>query len=437
MPQKQEHVVIIGNGVAGITAARHIRKFSDKKITVISAETDYFFSRTALMYVYMGQLTWEGIKPYEDWFWEENRIALKKARVQKIETASKTLFLDGDEKFSYDKLLLATGSLPRKIGWKGENLQGVQGLVTKQDLDLLEENSRNCKKAIIVGGGLIGVELAEMLQTRNIEVEMLIREQSFWRNVLPEKDADFISRHIQSHGIKLHFNTELSEILGDESGKVRSVITSKNEEIACDLVGLSIGVAPNIAFLEDSEIETDRGILVDRYLQTNIQDVYAAGDCVQQREQIDDRPAVEAVWYTARMMGETVAQNICGNPFEYKPGKWFNSAKFFDIEYQTYGRVWPDPKENEKHLHWEHQDKTKAITIAFNQKTGKFLGINSFGIRMRHEVFDAWLREERPIEFVLSRLEKANFDPEFYRHHEKEIFRSFKEDLEVVEKVRN
>ncbi len=427
MSKEPEHVVIIGNGVAGITAARHIRKISDKRITVISAESDYFFSRTALMYVYMGHMKWKNIEPYEDWFWKENRIELKKARVEKVNTAAKTLLFESGEQLGYDKLILATGSLPRKIGWEGENLKGVQGLVTKQDLELLEENSKGCKKAVIVGGGLIGVELAEMLHTRNIEVTMLIREQSFWRNVLPEKDAAFISDHIKSHRVELLFNTQLDKIIGDENGRVRAIITSTGEEIACGLVGLSIGVVPNISFLKDSEIETDIGILVDRYLQTNIEDVFAVGDCVQQREQIDDRSPVEAVWYTARMMGETVAQTICGNTFKYSPRRWFNSAKFFDIEYQTYGRVWPDPKENEQHLHWEHKDKEKAITIAFNQKSGNFSGINTFGIRMKHEVFDEWLREEKELEFVLSHLRKANFDPEFYSRHEKEIFSSFKE----------
>ncbi len=198
-----EHVVIIGNGVAGITAARHIRRISDKKITVISAESEYFFSRTALMYVYMGQLKWQHLKPYEDWFWDENRIELKLAHVEKIEPASKMLFLRGEEKMSYDKLILATGSVPRFLGWEGENLKGVQGLVTKQDLELLEENSRNCKNAVIVGGGLIGVELAEMLHTRNIPVTMLIREKAFWQNVLPLQDAQLISRHVESQGITL------------------------------------------------------------------------------------------------------------------------------------------------------------------------------------------------------------------------------------------
>jgi NAD(P)H-nitrite reductase large subunit len=427
MSTNPEHVVIIGNGVAGITAARHIRKISDKRITVISAESDYFFSRTALMYVFMGHMKWKNLEPYEEWFWEENQIELKKARVEKVNTAAKTLFFESGETLEYDKLILATGSLPRKIGWEGENLKGVQGLVTKQDLELLEENSKGCKKAVIVGGGLIGVELAEMLHTRNIEVTMLIREQSFWRNVLPEKDAAFISEHIKSHGVALQFETELDKIIGDKSERVRAINTSTGEEITCDLVGLSIGVVPNISFLKGSEIETNAGILVNRYLQTNVEDVFAIGDCVQQREQIDNRSPIEAVWYTARMMGETVAQTVCGNPLKYSPGKWFNSAKFFDIEYQTYGRVWSNPKEDEQHLHWEHKDKKKAITIAFNKKSGKFLGINSFGIRMKHEVFDEWLREEKDIEFVLSHLRKANFDPEFYSRHEQEIFRSFKE----------
>ncbi|WZL87819.1 FAD/NAD(P)-binding oxidoreductase [Salinimicrobium sp. 3283s] len=423
-----EHVVIIGNGVAGITAARHIRRISNKKITVISAESDYFFSRTALMYVYMGHMKWEHLKPYEDWFWEENRIELKQAYVEKIEASSKMLFLRGGEKMSYDQLILATGSVPRFLGWDEEELKGVQGLVSKQDLELLEENTRNCKSAVIVGGGLIGVELAEMLHTRKIPVTMLIREKAFWQNVLPIEDAQLISRHIESHGIVLKHETELKKINGS-NGKVTSIETSSEEELTCDLLGISVGVKPNISFLKGSEIETDRGILVDANLQTNLPNVYAIGDCAQHRQPTTGRKDIEAVWYTARMMGETVAQTICGKPFAYKPGHWFNSAKFFDIEYQTYGNVSANPGEAEQHFHWQHKDGEKAITIAFDPGTNQFLGINTFGIRMRHEVFDRWLTEERDLEYVLSHLREANFDPEFYDHHEKEIFSSFKKNM--------
>lgn len=426
----QEHVVIIGNGIAGITAARHIRRISDKKITVISSENKYFFSRTALMYVYMGHMKWEHLEPYEDWFWEKNRIDLKQAYVKKVETTSKKLFLDSGEEVVYDKLIIATGSLPRKLGWEGQDLPGVQGLVSKQDLELLEENTQKCKQAVIIGGGLIGVELAEMLHTRNIPVTMLIREKAFWANVLPKQDAEFISRHIASHGIELRFQTELESIKGSQ--RVQAVKTRDGEEIKTDLVGLTVGVQPNVSFLEGSGIETDQGILVDPYFNTNIEDVYAIGDCAQHKEPAMGRRPIEAVWYTARMMGETVAQTICGNEFKYRPGNWFNSAKFFEIEYQTYGHVAANPEASEQHFHWAHRDGKKAITIAYDLENGEFLGINTFGIRMRHEVFDEWLTNKRSVEFVLSHLRKANFDPEFYDSHEKEIFKSFKQNLTTI-----
>ncbi|HET8854456.1 MAG TPA: FAD/NAD(P)-binding oxidoreductase, partial [Salinimicrobium sp.] len=238
MPQSEEHVVIIGNGIAGITSARHIRMFSKKRITVISGENEHFFARTALMYVYMGQMTWENIVPYEEWFWKENRIELKKAWVREIDTHSKSVHFEEGSSLKYDKLIVATGALPRSLGCVGEDLPGVQGLVTKQDLELLEENTRNCKKAVIVGGGLIGVELAEMLRSRGIEVSMLIREEAFWRNVLPVEDAQFISQYLKSHNINLLVNTELEKIEKDSNGRACGVKTKSGREISCDLVAI-------------------------------------------------------------------------------------------------------------------------------------------------------------------------------------------------------
>lgn len=425
-----EHIVIIGNGISGITAARHIRKRSDKKITVISAESDHFFSRTALMYVYMGHMKWDHLKPYENWFWEKNRIELKKAWVENIDFDQKQLHFAEGGFMEYDKLILATGSDYNKFGWEGEDLEGVQGLVSKQDLELLEENTKFTQKAVIVGGGLIGVELAEMLRTRDIEVTYLVREKAFWHNVLPLPEGRMISEHIRSHGVDLQHNVELEKILPDENGRVRAVTTSDGEEIECQLVGLCTGVKPKIGFLRDTPLETGKGILVNRYLETSIPDVYAIGDCVQHRENIGLRKSVEAVWYTGRIMGETIAQTLTGNPIQYEPGNWFNSAKFFDVEYQTYGWVFPKPGGNELHFYWQHEKEPKAITISYDKESGEFLGINTFGIRMRHEVFDKWLSEKRNIEHVLANLRMANFDPEFYDRHEKEIFRSFKNNLQ-------
>lgn len=433
-----EHIVIIGNGISGVTAARHIRKLSDKKITIISAETDYFFSRTALMYVYMGHMKFEHTQPYENWFWEKNNINLKQGFVKTVDTNSKTLYFESGDTLSYDKLIIATGSKPNKFGWPGQDLKGVMGMYHKQDLENLElhaPNNKVCKRAVIVGGGLIGIELAEMLNSRNIPVTFLVRESSFWNDVLPDGESNMINQHIKNHHIDLRLSTNLKEIISDENGKVISVIIEEtSEEIPCDVVGLTAGVTPNIDFIKDSDIETGKGVKVNRFLETNIKDVYAIGDCAEQHEAIGQRRPIEAVWYTGRMMGETVAQTICGNRMPYNPGHWFNSAKFFDIEYQTYGWVHSAAKKTdyEQHFHWKHKDATKCITIAFNKNTNVFLGINTFGIRMRHEKFDKWLTEKRDMDYVMKHLQEANFDPEFYRRYEHDILKAYNNELKFA-----
>jgi NAD(P)H-nitrite reductase large subunit len=425
-----EHIVIIGNGIAGVTTARHIRKYSDHRITVISAESDYFFSRTALMYVYMGHMRWNDIVPYEESFWAKNRIGLLRGYVSSVDADAKLVHLDDGARLAFDKLVLATGSETNTFGWEGQDLDEVIGLVSKQDLGKLEAiapNNKVCPNAVIVGGGLIGVELAEMLLSRGIDVTFLVRESAFWTGVLPPGEAQMISRHIFSHGVDLRHETHLEKILADGEGRVRAVKTTAGEEIACRLVGITTGVKPNIGFLKGSQIETNRGILVNRFLETNIPGIYAIGDCAEQRDPIGNRPAVEAVWYTGRMMGEALAQTLCGNKTQYSPGHWFNSAKFFDIEYQTYGWVFPEHrrKDYETQFHWIHRDDDKCITVSYHAESRKFLGINTFGIRMRHDVFDNWLTAGKSVDYVIDNLRVANFDPEFYDSYHKEIQTSF------------
>ncbi|HAS42282.1 MAG TPA: FAD-dependent oxidoreductase [Microscillaceae bacterium] len=421
-----KHVVIIGNGISGITTARHIRKNSDHRITVISAESDYFYSRTALMYIYMGHMRLKETQPYENWFWEKNRIGLKKAYVQRVDTDKKTLYLNNNETLDYDVLVLAVGSKPRKFGWPGVDSKGIQGLYSLQDLEMMEQNTQGIKNAVIVGGGLIGVEMAEMLQTRNVHVTFLVREDWFWAGVMPEEEGALINRHmIDDHHVELKLQTELKEIVPDSSGRVQHIITNHNEKIDCQFVGLTIGVQPNTDFLKDSNIEINRGIVVNRFMETNVPDVYALGDCAEFSEPFPNRRPIEQVWYTGRMMGEALAQTICGKPTQYSPGIWFNSAKFFDIEYQTYGWVWNQLKEGEETFYWEHPNGKICLRLVYDQQSKRLLGINVFGMRLRHEVCDRWIKEERSIDHVIAHLRDANFDPEFYKQHESAIVASY------------
>jgi NAD(P)H-nitrite reductase large subunit len=420
-----KHIVIIGNGISGITAARHIRKRSNFRITVISSETPHFFSRTALMYVFMGHMKFQHTKPYEDSFWKKNRIELIFDHVNQVQAEKNSVQLRSGGTMTYDTLIIASGSQSNKFGWPGQDLQGVQGLYSYQDLQQLEANGAGATQAVIVGGGLIGVELAEMLTTRKIGVTFLVREPAFWSNVLPLPEANLISRHIREHHVDLRFETELKEIRGNAQGRVEAVVTQTGEVIPCQLVGLTVGVSPSISFLNDSGIETKRGVLVNQYLQTNVPNVYAIGDCVERTYSLPGRRNIEQVWYTGRMMGEVVAQTICETATRYEPGPWFNSAKFFDIEYQTYGQVGASLGVGESDFYWEHPDGKICVHVVWDTASRRFLGINAFGIRMRHACFDAWLREQQTVDEVMARLPEANFDPEFSKRHEPEIQKAF------------
>ena len=150
-----------------------------------------------------------------------------------------------------------------------------------------------------------------MLRSRKIPVTFLVREDSFWNGVLPAQESEMINKHIKEHHIDLRLSTNLKEIKSDENGNVKSIIIDETgEEIFCNVVGLTAGVTPNIDFLKDSGIQTKRGVLVNRFLETNIKDIYSIGDCAEQHEAIGQRRNIEAVWYTGRMMGEVLAQTL-------------------------------------------------------------------------------------------------------------------------------
>ncbi len=429
-----KHVVIIGNGIAGITAAREIRKKSDFQITVISKESKYFFSRTALMYVYMGHMPFENLQPYEPEFWIKNRIDLIHDEVLSLQKDQNSLELKSGTTLKYDDLIFATGSSTSFFNWPGQELKGVQGMYTKQDLENLEALSPTIKSAVVVGGGLIGIELVEMLLSRGIEVHFLIRDANFWSLVIPEANSVFLKKWMAHHkGLTVYYSTEMESIEGN--GKVEKISLKTGESIACQFVGIATGVRPNFELAKNNGIEVNRGILVNEYLRTSVSNIYAIGDCAENTNPQEKRRPIEAIWYSGRMMGETVAKTICESETVYEPGIWFNSAKFFDIEYQTYGWVSNVELENFQLFHWEHPTKPLMVTFSYDSNSKVLEGVNSFGIRLRHEVFDQWIREKRTINHALENLATANFDPEFYKTFEKEIISAFNKEMGTELKV--
>jgi NADPH-dependent 2,4-dienoyl-CoA reductase/sulfur reductase-like enzyme len=289
----------------------------------------------------------------------------------------------------------------------------------------MQENTKGIKRGVIVGGGLIGIEMAEMLLSQNIHVSFLVREPLFWNGVLPKEEAQLVTRHIKEHYVDLRLTTALKEIKGNDEGRVKSIITSNGDEIPCEFVGITVGVSPNISFLKNSGIETDRGILVNEAFETNVPDVYAIGDCAQYRNPVAGRKPIEQVWYTGRMHGETLAKTLIGKKTNYNPGPWFNSAKFFDIEYQTYGKVDAKLNEEEDSFYWEHPNGKICFRINYKKNNETVIGFNALGMRLDHKTCDKWLQEKTPVDDVISHLYQLNFDPEFYEKHEKEIVSAY------------
>jgi len=416
------HVAIVGNGVTGVSAALRLRALRpDWRITLVSGESSYHYSRPALMYVFMGHMRYADTKPFPDAFWGEQRLELVRAWVTRIDLEHKRLELHGKTPLAFDKLLLATGSKPNKFGWPGQELEGVQGLWDLMDLARLTEScARGARAATIVGGGLIGVELAEMLHSRGLHVTFLVREKSYWNMILPPQESAMVTREIRAHGVELRLERQLKSIEDDGQGRVGAILTDKDERLPCEIVGLTAGVSPNLDLVKGSAIKTGRGILVDRKLRTNVPDVYAAGDCAEIEN--PGRNLLQQVWYTGKMQGEHVAEVMCGAEHDYDSGLWFNSAKFFDLEYQTYGRV-NQKVPGEENLYWEHASGRKALRLV--HLDGQVIGINVMGLRLRHEACERWLSERREVSYVLAQLRHANFDPEFFERHEPEIAAAF------------
>ena len=233
-----------------------------------------------------------------------------------------------------------------------------------------------------------------------------------------------LNRLIRAKGMELLLSTELKSIEADGAGRACAVVTGEDRRIECELVCLTAGVSPNVELARSARIPCGRGVLVDWSLRCEVEDVYAVGDCAELKAEDGDRNTIQQVWYTGKKQGEVLGDVLAGDERRYEPGVWFNSAKFLDLEYQTYGQV-GFHLPGEQHLFWEHPDGKHAVRIVYDE--GGVLGFNVMGIRWRHEVCERWLLARRSVDYVLEHMEEANFDPELFNSHEDAARASFRE----------
>lgn len=443
-------IVIIGNGVAGIEAALAVRRRQpDWPITIVSEESDHFFSRTALMWVFSGQMSHRDIEPLERDAYARLRITRVRARATGVDVKAKEVRLAGGLRpLPYDRLLIACGSRPRPGPWPGSDHPGVGYFVTLQDLAWYEEEvhgragtagdppnarghldattedspyrfrevaakrkGRRATQPAVIGGGLIGIEAIEVAVAAGLRPHFFIREEWFWPIALEPREATWIADRMSEHGVRVHLQHEIESLDAGEGGVVERVTTNRGTFDA-DCVVISIGVIPNTEWLSDSEIELDSrgGIVVDARLQTSAPDVFSAGDCASV-VWFDGSKRPEQLWYTARDQGRVAGQGLVGDVAEYERGIWYNSAKLMDIEYTTVGLVnWN--VEREQNWFFEERGPVRSTTRIVVQD-GRVVGFNLLGRRWDHTVLIRWLEERQPLDWVLYHIHEAGFDTEF------------------------
>lgn len=405
--------LIIGNGVAGVTAALKLREHDSRgAITVISKESDYFFSRTALMYAYMDRMTLRDLEPFERKVYDKKRIQRVRGKVIDLDAHEQTVKLDAGP-LRYDRLLLATGSLARRIDWPGlqKIRSGVVNFVSLQDLQVCERQTRHGMHAAVAGGGLIGIELAECLRHHGVQVTYLIREPWYMAPKLSEAEGRMVEEELAHHGVNMMTNESIASVDSGPRGELTSVTTEANNRIECSLLGVCIGVQPNVEWLQAARTppEMKRGVVVDRAFRSSLPNVFACGDCAE----IDAAPGppfVEQMWYSAKRQGELAALSMLGDPIEYKPPIFFNSAKFFGIEYTTVGTM-----AKEEHDEFFVRIPGRRVSIRIHEAVNEVRGFSLLGSRWDHTRLQKWIAERRPLDYVMEHLEEAQFDVEFGR----------------------
>jgi len=443
-------VVIIGNGVAGMEAALLVRnREPTSEVTVVSEESDHFFSRTALMWVHSGQLSQRCIEPYERGLYDRLGFRRVRARATGVDPdAHRVLLAGGLDPIPYDRLLIACGSKPRPGPWPGSDLRGVGHFVTMQDLAWYEAEIHGpgevtapprpdahlahttddspyrfreaaaatrggapARQPAVIGGGLIGIEAVEVAVAAGLSPRFFIREEWFWPLILDARESGWIRDRMAEHGVDVLLEHDVERLDGDSDGNVAKIVTNRGEHPA-DCVVIAIGVIPNTAWLDGSPVDQHErgGILVDDGMRTSAPDVFAAGDCAIVTW-FDGSRRPEQLWYTARDQGRAAARSLLGDDVTYRRGTWYNSAKLMDIEWTQAGLV-NMKLENEDSWFFEETGQVHSTTRIIHQ-AGRVVGFNLLGRRWDHSVLCRFIEERRSLDYAITHLGDAAFDTEF------------------------
>ncbi|TSB46625.1 nitrite reductase large subunit NirB [Alkalicoccobacillus porphyridii] len=282
--KKRERLVWIGNGMAGMRSVEEVLALCPDSfdLTIIGEESVRSYNRILLSSVLQGEESLDSIHTQADEWFSDRHITLRLGvKVEFIDTNEKLISTTNGESIPYDKLIIATGSSPFILPVPGIEKEGVTAFRTMEECKDLMKTAASYKRAVVIGGGLLGLEAAKGLIHLGMQVNVVHRSPYIMERQLDEPAAKLLQNELRAQGMKFHLGKETTELSGDQ--RVKQVHFSDGTSIEAELVVMSAGVRPNSELAAKSGIKTNRGIIVDDRLQTSVEDVYAVGECVEHR----------------------------------------------------------------------------------------------------------------------------------------------------------
>jgi len=338
--------VIIGTGAAGVAAAQGIRsKDPAADILPICEETYGFYSRPGLAYYLTGEIPERQLYPLNEKDFRRLNLRPIHARVTRVNGSEHRIELDNGRIVPYDRLLIATGARAASSQVPGSKLEGVIKLDNMDDAHRFVKMTRNACSAVVVGGGITALELVEGLRAQGVKTHYLMRRDRYWSNVLDETESRIVENRLKEDGVRIHYHSELAEILG-RHGRVAAIRTQDGRRIECELVAIAIGIRPRKELAEASGLDTDRGILVNEYLQTSQPDIFAAGDVAQVYDPLLGKSVLDSLWGPAREQGHIAGLNMFGEKSIYIKTVAFNVTRLAGLTTTIIGTVGNGPDDD-------------------------------------------------------------------------------------------
>ena len=361
--------VIVGDGVAGSSAAETLREEApDAEITVLTDEGEALYNRILIKEHAKGKLPEAPISIHDEAWYADRDIDLRlntyvtDVRVEDHEVESH----DG-EVFGFDKLLLAIGGTPNQLPVENSDADGVHHFWTFQDARRINAAASEADTGVVVGAGLLGIDLAAVCGAQNVPAKYLMRGNRWWRYGLSETGAEIMHEAMRDRGVEPVFHSGVEKFETDDDGQVTAAVTPDGDRYECDFAGVAVGLNLNTELTQGTPIETDDGILTDEHMQTNHEDVFAAGDITRFHDVLLGDRAQNGAWGSAKEQGTVAARNM----LEYgsETFEWVTSYSIthFDFPFLSFGH----PTVGDDHVEAKHDDhEYRRVAL----KDGKVVG---------------------------------------------------------------